>query len=678
MPFGAHVGHQGVQFSIFSRHATRVWLLLFDHADDEVPRAEIELSPERNRVGDIWHVHVKDARPGDCYVYRMDGKPPKGHANFYDPRQWLLDPFAMCVAGQKKWGAANGVVPGHRIRNGAAFPKGVIVRDEFDWSADVTPGHRLEETVIYEMHLRGFTAADNSGVKHRGTYRGLIEKIPYLVDLGITAVELLPVQEFNEMEFFLENTDRRSLKNFWGYSTQAFFAPNGRYASAGVVGQQVREFKELVMAMHQAGIEVFLDVVFNHTGEAGNHGPTYSFRGIDNPVYYMMEAKGDRYANYSGCGNTVNSNHPVVRDFVLSCLRYWALHMHVDGFRFDLASVFTRDPDGNLLPNPPLIEHIAEDPALRHTKLIAEAWDAVGTYHVGNFPHTRWSEWNGKFRDDVRKFWSGHRGTLGAFATRFTGSSDLYQKDGQTPLKSINFITSHDGFTLADLVSYERKHNEANSENNRDGDNANHSRNYGIEGPTDDPHINALRRRQQKNFLATLFLSAGVPMLLAGDEFGRSQAGNNNAYCQDNETAWVDWKLPETNADLLRFARELIALRRDHPALRRAKFFAGPAQGASQSDIAWTGPDGREVDWTNGLALACLINGDAELTGAVESDDHFFIAFNAEEHCVRFPVPASPSGKPWEVAVCSQEITPEVARDLCMDGRSVTVLLSRR
>lgn len=678
VPYGAHVGEDGVQFSIFSRHATRVWLMLFDHPDDDQPREEFELTPDKNRVGDIWHIHIRNARAGDCYLYRMEGRPPKGHQNFYHADQWLLDPYAQCVAGQKKWGATAGLTPGHAIKNGAAFPKGIIVRDAFDWSDDVTVNHTLADTTIYEMHLRGFTANPNSDTTFPGTYRGLIEKIPYLKHLGITAVELLPVQEFNEMELFLENTDRRDLRNFWGYSTLAFFAPNGRYSSGGVYGQQLAEFKKLVIAMHQAGIEVFLDVVFNHTGEAGDHGPTYSFRGIDNALYYMMEEKGRHYANYSGCGNTINSNHPVVRDFVMSCLRYWALHMHVDGFRFDLASVFARDTDGKLLPNPPLIEHIAEDPALRHVKLIAEAWDAVGTYHVGNFPHARWSEWNGRYRDDIRRFWAGERGTLGAFATRITGSSDLYQKDGQGPLKSINFITSHDGFTLADLVSYEQKHNEANNENNRDGDPRNFGKNYGVEGPTNDQKILALRRRQQKNFLATLFLSQGVPMLLAGDEFARTQQGNNNAYCQDNEISWIDWSLLRDNESLFHFTQQLVALRAAHPTLRRNSFFAGEkSPGDPRPDIRWYGPENRGIDWDRGLALACLIRGDADLTGAKKDDDHLFLIFNGEEHGTKFILP-DPPGQPWQLAITTQENPPNVAHDFCIDGRSVHVLFSPR
>ena len=462
--------------------------------------------------------------------------------------------------------------PDTRSKNGPYFPKGLILKDDFDWSEDRTLRTPLNESIIYETHLRGFTVHTSSKVKYRGTYRGFIEKIPYLKDLGITAVELLPIQEFNEMEYYLENMGRRHLHNYWGYSTLSFFAPNGRYAASGIYGQQVHEFKEMVIELHKAGIELIMDVVFNHTTEGGDQGPTYSFRGIDNPTYYMMSEDGNHYMNYSGCGNTVNSNHPVVRDFIIDCLRYWVLNMHVDGFRFDLASVMTRGPDGEVLPNPPIVEHIAEDPALRDTKIIAEAWDAAGAYQVGSFPNERWSEWNGRFRDDVRRFWIKDKGMLGSLATRLTGSADLYLRKNQTPQKSINFITCHDGFTLQDLVSFVEKHNEDNAEENRDGDNHNISCNYGKEGLRVGPKIKAMRLKHQKNLLTTLFLSQGVPMLLGGDEFGRTQQGNNNAYCQDSIISWFDWSLLKKNNDLHAFTKQLITFRKQHPCLRRKTF----------------------------------------------------------------------------------------------------------
>lgn len=677
VPYGAHVVEDGVQFTIFSRHATRVWLMLFDAPDAAEPREEFELNPEQNRIGDIWHIHVRTAREGMYYLYRMEGRPPPGHKNFFNPNQWLLDPYAQAVARPPGWGDPGGIEPGKPILNGPLFPKGIIVRDEFDWSDDRTLKIPLSETVIYEVHLRGYTAHPSSGVSNPGTYRGFRDKIPYLQRLGITAVEFLPIQEFNEMEYFQENMRRKHLRNFWGYSTLAFFAPNGRYAAGGVYGQQLKEFKKLVLALHRAGIEVILDVVFNHTAEGGDGGQTYSFRGIDNSIYYMMDDSGRHYMNYSGCGNTVNSNHPIVRDFIMNCLRYWHLHMHVDGFRFDLASILTRGRNGEMLPNPPIVEQIAEDPALRDCKIIAEAWDAAGAYQVGSFPSDRFSEWNGRYRDDVRKFWRGDHGMLGAFATRIAGSADLYNRNGQSPLKSINFITCHDGFTLRDLVSYEHKHNEANGENNQDGERLNHSRNYGVEGPTNDARINAIRLRQQKNFLATLFLSQGVPMLLAGDEFSRTQQGNNNAYCQDNEISWVDWNLLRENSELMEFTRRLIRFRKAHPCLRRSKFLTGH-HFKGGADIAWFGREGRPPDWHHDNTVACLINGYKEATGASADDDSLFIIFNASEHPAHYHLPAPP-GKPWRLEWTTQETDPDWSRHnavITVQGRSVTVLSS--
>jgi len=679
VPYGAHVVDKGVHFAVFSRHATRVWLLLFDAPDATQPVREYELTPEKNRIGDIWHIHAPEARLGQFYVYRMDGRTPPGVPNFFNPDQWLLDPFALAVAGQPRWGDASGLTPGENIRNGPRFPKGVIIKDTFDWSEDRNPRIPLNDSVIYETHLRGFTAHSSSGVRHPGTYRGIIEKIPYLQDLGITAVEFLPLQEFNEMEYFQENMRRKQLRNYWGYSTLAFFAPNGRYAAGGVCGQQLREFQEMVLALHKAGIEVILDVVFNHTAEGGDRGQTYSFRGIDNSIFYIMDEKTAHYHNYSGCGNTVNSNHPIVRDFILDCLRYWVLNLHVDGFRFDLASVLTRGADGAVLPNPPIVEHIAEDPALRDTKIIAEAWDAGGAYQVGSFPSHRWSEWNGQFRDDVRRFWLREKGFLGRLATRLAGSSDLYDRDGQTPLKSINFITCHDGFTLRDLVSFAKKHNLANGEKNNDGENNNWSSNYGREGLKASPRTEAIRRRQMKNMLATLFLAQGVPMLLAGDEFGRTQRGNNNAYCQDNEISWVDWSLAEEYAELRAFVKRLIAFRKAHPVLRRKHFLRGDRAPGPGPDIAWFGPDGRAPKWDTDFALACLLDGHRSNTGATADDDSLFIIINASILQTRFVVPRPP-GAPWVLQWSTQETPPVWGRDLLsmtVDGRSVTVLASR-
>jgi len=678
VPFGAHVRSKGVDFTLFSRHATRVWLMLFKKQDAAKPDMELALSADEHRIGDIWHVHVPEAKAGMFYLYRMDGTPPEGVDNVYHPHQWLLDPYARAIAGAPEWGDPFGIQSGRFPKSGSSFPKCVIVNDDFDWGHDPRPRIPLEDSIIYEAHLRGYTAHENANVRHPGTYRGFIEKIPYIKSLGVTSVELLPIQEFNEMEYYHENDARRKLRNFWGYSTMAFFAPNSRYAADGVHGQQVREFKELVRALHAEGIEVILDIVFNHTNEGGTGGPVYAFRGIDPAIYYMMEQDGKNYRNYSGCGNTVNCNHPVVRQFILHCLRYWVTEFHVDGFRFDLASVLTRAENGDVLDRPPVVEMIAEDPLLRGVKLIAEAWDAAGLYQVGSFPSARWSEWNGKYRDDVRQFWRGGPGLLSAFATRIAGSGDLYDRPGQRPQKSINFITSHDGFTMADIVSYNQKHNSANCENNRDGDNHNHSFNHGVEGPTDDPAIRALRKRKVKNFIATLMLSQGVPMLLAGDEFYRTQKGNNNAYCQDNELSWLDWKLIEQHRDLFTFTQDAIAFRKAHPSLRRRTFLRGCRPETGGCDIVWLAPGGGDPNWDNDEALGCLLNGMKEYTGADEDKDHVLLLFNGSARAVEFKLP-DPPGALWEVALTTEEKTPQCKHGcatLKMDAFSVTALTS--
>ena len=653
IPFGARPVEGGVEFAIFSRHATRVWLLLFESAGAAAPDLEIAFDPATDRFGDVWHKFVPGAHAGQYYLYRMDGPSgPDADGAAFDPDQWLLDPYALAVAGQAAWGDHKGVRPGAKVKSGHLFPKGIILADTYDWAGDKAPRIPLRDSVIYEASVRGYTVHPSSGVAHPGTYAGLAEKAAYIKSLGVTTLELMPAQEFNEMELYWENGPRRALRNFWGYSTMAFFAPNSRFAVSNRHGEQVREFQDMVRAFHAVGIEVILDVVFNHTAEGGPAAQTYSFRGIDNPVYYMLEPDARTYRNYSGCGNTFNANHPVVREFILDCLRYWVLHMHVDGFRFDLATALTRGRDGTLLANPPLIEAIADDPILADRKIIAEAWDAAGAYQVGAFPSSRWSEWNGKFRDDVRAYWTGRPGSLATFATRLCGSPDLYQRDRQTPLKSINYIASHDGFTIHDIATYSRKHNLANCEDNRDGDNDNRSDNCGREGPSRDPAIRARRLRRQKNLLASLFLSQGVPMLLAGDEFSRTQLGNNNAYCQDNEISWVDWRLLARNKDLAEFVRQLIAFRAAHPALRRATFLSGRAPAGEFPDIRWYGADGAPLpDWNNDLAVACRIDGNPALTGAPARDDDLFIAFNASASPATFELPPlAPGSRPWRLA----------------------------
>jgi len=648
LPLGAHFREDSVTFTVFSRHAERVWLMFFKEAQDAEPAAEYELAPESHRFGDLWHIRLPRPLPGRFYLYRMAG--PRDQARgLFDPQQWLLDPYARAIAGSPRWGETLGLPPGQRPSQGALFPKCVLVEDDYDWGGDRPPRIPLAETIIYELHVRGYTVHPSSGVKRPGTYAGLIEKLPYIRKLGVTTIELLPVHEFDEMEYYRTGDPRQGLRNFWGYSTVAFFAPNGRYAAAGVTGGQVNEFRDLVRAAHAHGLEIILDVVFNHTAEGGEGGPVWSFKGIDNSIYYLLDGKG-RYRNFSGCGNTFNCNHPVVQDFIVDCLRYWVTEMHVDGFRFDLASVLTRGTDGRPLENPPLIERISEDPVLRDCKLIAEAWDAAGLYQVGSFPGKRWSEWNGRFRDDVRRFWKGDPGTLPLLFNRVAGSPDLYLKAGGTPLKSVNYVASHDGFTLHDLTAYNHKHNEANCEQNRDGESHNHSFNFGVEGPTDDPAVLALRRQQQKNLIATVLTSLGVPMILAGDEFGRTQQGNNNAYCQDNELSWVDWTLAETNRDLLEFVRAAIRLRRQSPLLRFASF-PRPYHKDSPVRVEWLGPSGDKADPGRDRACSCLL---AWVSPPRKGPAAHCLVYNPTNAPVTFRLPPAPVGA-WRIVLHSQQ-----------------------
>jgi glycogen operon protein len=664
---GAWPVETGVQFSIFSRNATRVWLLLFDDEHAVGPAYEVELDPAVNRIGDIWHIHVPDARPGQYYVYRMSGDHRTRGGRRYDAGQWLLDPYGLAVAGRRTWGDVGSLVAGESPKSGSACLKSMIVADDFDWKGDAMPCTPWTDTVIYETHVRGFTAHANSGVSAPGTYRGFMEKIPYLRELGITAVEILPIHQFNEMEFLIANDLRSDLLNYWGYSTVAFFAPHAGYAQGAEPGSEIREFKELVRALHAEGIELILDVVYNHTAESGQ-----GFRGIDPTIYYQLGPDGSTDQNYSGCGNTLNCNHPVVAGLILDSLRYWVREMHIDGFRFDLASVLTRGQNGAILANPPLIEAISEDPLLRDTKLIAEAWDAGGVYQVGSFPGARWSEWNGVYRDEVRRFWRGDGDMLGTFARRITGSADLYQEMGGTPQKSINFITCHDGFTLHDLVSYNQKHNQDNGEESRDGNDHNFSENFGSEGPSDDPAIIAPRSKQIKNFIATLFLSQGVPMLLAGDECGNTQTGNNNAYCQDNELSWLNWDAAKSWGELSEFTRGAIALRRRFSQLRQTRYHDDHEGKKETPGIQWFGPDGHPPDWNHGKAVAILLDPLPSESGTL------LILCNAGDQDAEFSLPAPP-GSPWEIALSTEPESPTgeiVAGDIRAGERSILVLMS--
>ncbi len=656
-PLGSAVRAAGVRFAVFSRHATRVWLALFNNIEDKLPSAEIEYDPLRHRTGDIWSMFVEGVSTGCLYMYRMEGpfEPELGHR--YDASAYLLDPYARVIVGSAEDGTL----------------KCMAVDDKPDWVDDVRPRVALNDLVIYETHVRGLTKHSSSRVEHPGTYLGVIEKIPYLKSLGVTAIEFLPLQEFGETRVgCVHAITGDEIRSYWGYDSIGFFAPCGRYGSQGGLGEQLEDFRHMVAALHEAGIEIILDVVFNHTSERGENGPTLSFRGIDNVIYYMLDEDG-RYRNFSGCGNTLNCNHPLVRDFILDCLRYWATVMHVDGFRFDLASILGRDRKGHIVENAVLIERIAEDPALRDTKLIAEAWDAGGAYQVGSFGDVRWAEWNGRYRDDVRCFWRGDSNMKGAFATRFAGSADLYQWAGRTPGHSINFITAHDGFTLRDLVSYNEKHNESNGEDNRDGSNDNRSWNCGVEGETDDPEINALRLRMQKNFIATLFLSLGIPMLLGGDEFGRTQNGNNNAYCQDNEISWLDWNLLERNKELFEFTKAIIAFRRENPALCQLKFFEGqPAEPEAPPDLAWFNELGGRPDWNSpNSLLACRI--DAVVNGGVS----LYMMFNPTSSRAVFETPVGA----WRVRVntgSTSNIGVQDANRACALDRPAGIILETK
>ncbi|MEM6329666.1 MAG: glycogen debranching protein GlgX [Planctomycetota bacterium] len=643
LPYGAVLRDGGVQFAVYSKSATAMRVLLYRRPADREPYRLIEFHPDTDRWGDIWSIFVPDLGAGALYHFQADGPfaPEKGHR--FDPRARLIDPYARALAG-KFLKSDDGIV---------RPPKCVVVDDHFDWQGDRHLKRPLAETVIYEMHVRGFTRSGTGDAESPGTYLGVIEKIPYLKSLGVTAVELMPVHEFPILE---SDGSKPSRPNYWGYDPMAFFGPHRGYMQGNTPGDQVRQFKEMVRELHAAGIEVILDVVFNHTSEGNERGPTFSFKGLQNDVYYMATPDGG-YKNYSGCGNTVNSNHPIVREMIFHCLRHWVYNYHIDGFRFDLASILSRGRDGDLAPNPPLVEYIAEDPMLADTKIIAEAWDAAGAYQVGSFASERWAEWNGKYRDNVRRYWRGDHGMTGLMATRLSGSSDLYQPSGKNPYHSINFITSHDGYTLNDLVSYERKHNTANGEENRDGENNNYSANYGVEGPTRRAPIARLRRRQAKNMMASLLLSQGTPMIVSGDEVLRTQRGNNNAYCQDNATSWFDWRLPEKNSEMLRFCQSLIAFRLKQPTLRREDFLTGSAEAdGAIPDVSWYGVDGKAIDWRHTYhSLACIF-GAAWLSDPAAR--HVMILMHSGGQPQQFAVPEPARAANWRLFIDTAAAAP--------------------
>jgi isoamylase len=664
-PLGASYDGAGTNFSLFSEVATGVDLCMFDDEGSE------ECIPLTEVTALCWHGYLPNVGPGQRYGFRIHGpyEPQAGHR--CNPAKLVLDPYAKAVEGGVNWDPA---VFGYPLggddlvadqRDSATFvPKAVVANPYFDWGVDRPPCIPQHETVIYEAHVKGFTKLHPEiDEELRGTYAGLAHPaaIEHFKSLGVTAVELMPVHQFIQDHSLME----KGLRNYWGYNSIAYLAPHNEYAASAQRGEQVGEFKAMVRALHEAGIEVILDVVYNHTAEGNHLGPTLSMKGIDNAAYYRLTNDPRYYMDYTGTGNTLNMRHPHTLQLVMDSLRYWVTEMHVDGFRFDLASTLARGlHEVDRLSA--FFDLIQQDPVVSMVKLIAEPWDVgEGGYQVGNFPPL-WSEWNGKYRDVVRDFWRGDNAALPEFASRITGSSDLYQADGRHPSASINFVTAHDGFTLADLVSYNDKHNEANGEGNGDGESHNRSWNCGAEGPTDDPEVRALRRRQQRNFLATMFLSQGVPMILGGDEMGRTQGGNNNAYCQDNEISWIDWSLKEENADLVALTSSLAEFRREHPVFHRRRWFQGrQIHGTDVADIGWFAPDGTEMteeDWESGFAksVGVFLNGgaipDPDLRGEQITDDSFLVLFNAHYEMLPFTIPNRDWGDHWVVVLDTDDL----------------------
>jgi glycogen operon protein len=598
-PLGATVTRKGVNFSVFSQHATGMELLIFDSATAPAPAQTIALSPTTNRSFHFWHVFVEGAKPGLHYAWRVDGPADEAAGHRFDRDKVLIDPYARGIT-TAVWDRGAACQPGD---NAATAMRCVVIDPHgYDWEGDQPLRRPMQESVIYEMHVGGFTRGDGSGVSAPGTFRGVIEKIPYLQSLGVTAVELLPVFQFDDSE--AREVEGHRLTNYWGYSTVGYFAPHAGYCENPDTGAHLDEFRDMVKALHRAGIEVILDVVYNHTDEGNHMGPVYGLKGFDNSVYYYL-SQGDKryYFDYSGCGNTLNANHPIASKLILDSLRFWVEEMHVDGFRFDEGSVLSRGLDGAPMQFPPVLWNIELDDALAGAKVIAEAWDAAGLYQVGHFPGFRWAEWNGVYRDTLRRFVKGEPGLVGDLADRLSGSASLYQRSGHSPVNSVNFITAHDGFTLNDLVSFDGKHNDANGEGNRDGVDDNMSWNCGAEGAAGDG-VDALRERQIRNFATLLMVSQGVPMMVMGDEVRRSQGGNNNAWCQDNPVAWFDWADPARHEGMLRFWQKLIAFRRAHPTIHRSRFFTGEVNARGLADVTWHGVELGQPGWGDGGAHA--------------------------------------------------------------------------
>jgi glycogen operon protein len=645
----------GVNFAVFSVFATGVDLLLFDRHDTVEPFQIITLDPASNKTFHFWHVFVEGARPGLHYAYRVDGPWAPDEGQRFNRDKVLIDPYAKGNT-TSLWSRGDACVVGDNLAS--SMRSVVIDPNRYDWEGDRPLNLPLNETVVYEMHVGGFTRSETSGVAEPGTFRAVMEKIPYLKDLGVTTVELLPVFQFDDSE--VREVDGRRLTNYWGYSTVGYFSPHPAYCVAPEEGRHLDEFRDMVKALHAAGIEVMLDVVFNHTDEGNHMGPTFSFRGFDNSTYYyLVPGEKQYYFDYTGCGNTFNCNHPVGDKFILDCLRFWVEEMHVDGFRFDEGSVLSRGPDGAPMAYPPVLWNIELDEVLADTKVVAEAWDAAGLYQIGHFPGFRWGEWNGRYRDDLRRFVKGDPGLIGALANRLAGSADLYQWSGHLPVNSVNFITAHDGFTLNDLVSYNTKHNQANGEGNRDGIDDNLSWNCGAEGVTDDPAIEAIRERQIRNFAALLMLSQGIPMIVMGDEVRRTQGGNNNAYCHDNPISWFDWSLVETNADLFRFWKHMIAFRRQHTAVHRSRFFTGAVNDRGLPDVSWHGTALNSPGWDDPEARALGFT-----LGGFDGEADIHVMANMYWEPLTMAIPPV-GGRRWYRAVDTAQPAPE---DICPAG----------
>ena len=661
LPLGPTVDGEGVNFSIYCGQATGVELLLFDRHDSADPFQVITLQPELNCTFMFWHVYVLGLEPGYHYAYRVDGPHDVyGQGQRYNRNKVLIDPYARGIS-ISLWNRAAACGPDDNLAT--ALHGMVINTSGYDWEGDMPLRLPMTNTVIYELHVGGFTRSPSSGCRYPGTFAGVVEKIPYLKQLGITAVELMPVSAFDAQEGNSINpVDGRPLTNYWGYSSLGFFSPHPGYCISPDDATHLTEFRDMVKALHHAGIEVLLDVVFNHTSEGNEKGPTISLRGLDNAAYYYLDPQ-DRqgYLDYSGCGNTVSCNHPIVSKLILECLEFWAKEMHVDGFRFDEGSILSRGPDGKPMEYPPIIWSVELSDTLADVKVIAEAWDAAGLYQVGYFPGRRWAEWNGRYRDDVRRFVIGEPGLVGVVASRIAGSADIFQAGGELPMNSVNFITCHDGFTLNDLVSYNHKHNAANGEGNRDGADQSYSWNCGVEGPSGIQAVEALRERQIRNFLAILLLSRGVPMLLAGDEFRRTQQGNNNAYCQDNEMSWIDWSLLGTHSGLFRFCRLMIAFRKGHFNLHGGRFFTGQANERGHRDITWHGTTLNSPGWNDPTAqvLAFTLG-----SGVLDTEMH--VMLNMSDTDLSFEIPAlDTSPRNWYRAIDTALPSP---RDIATPG----------